>query len=46
MATDDPDIRQLVVRFAASAYIARDSPLPDNQGILVTRIWHGRELRL
>jgi plasmid stabilization system protein ParE len=45
MATDDPGIRQLVIRHAGSAYIARHAILPDGKGILVTCIWHGREDR-
>jgi plasmid stabilization system protein ParE len=44
-ATDDPRIRQIVVPFGASGYIVRYTIVPDNQAILVTRIWHGREAR-
>jgi plasmid stabilization system protein ParE len=44
-ATDDPGIRQIVVPFGASGYIVRYTIVPDNQAILVTRIWHGREAR-
>jgi plasmid stabilization system protein ParE len=43
MLTADADIRQLVVRFGASGYIVRYALLPPD--ILITRIWHGRELR-
>lgn len=44
MATEDADIRQIVVRFGASGYIVRYAVLPD-ASILITRIWHGREAR-
>lgn len=44
MATEDADIRQIVIRFGASGYIVRYSALPDGT-ILITRIWHGREAR-
>lgn len=45
MPTVDPDIRQIVVHFGASAYIVRYTALPQIGDILVTRIWHGREAR-
>ena len=45
MATEDADIRQIVVRFGASGYIVRYSALPGESNILITRIWHGREAR-
>jgi plasmid stabilization system protein ParE len=44
--TEDPDIRQLVIRFGASGYIVRYAILPDTGDVLITRIWHGREARL
>ncbi|MGJ4943279.1 type II toxin-antitoxin system RelE/ParE family toxin [Bradyrhizobium sp. HKCCYLS1011] len=43
--TDDPDIRQLVVRFGTSGYVVRYVLLPATSDILITRIWHGREAR-
>jgi toxin ParE1/3/4 len=43
--TEDPDIRQLVIRFGASGYIVRYAILPDTGDVLITRIWHGREAR-
>jgi plasmid stabilization system protein ParE len=43
-ATDDPRIRQIVVPFGAPV-TSSDTIVPDNQAILVTRIWHGREAR-
>jgi hypothetical protein len=45
MATEDADIRQIVVRFGASGYIVRYASLPADGDILITRIWHGREAR-
>lgn len=45
MPTDDPEIRQIVIRFGASGYIVRYVVLPETADILVTRIWHGREAR-
>lgn len=42
---DDPEIRQIVIRFGASGYIVRYVVLPETADILVTRIWHGREAR-
>ena len=45
MPTDDPDIRQIVVRFGSSGYIVRYAVLPADGNILITRIWHGREAR-
>lgn len=44
--TDDPEIRQIVIRFGASGYIVRYIVLPEAADILVTRIWHGREARV
>jgi toxin ParE1/3/4 len=46
MPTDDPEIRQIVVRFGASGYIVRYVILPETADILVTRVWHGREARI
>ena len=43
--TPDAEIRQIVVRFGRSAYIVRYTVLPQNADILVTRLWHGREMR-
>jgi plasmid stabilization system protein ParE len=45
MRTGDADIRQMVVRFGSSGYIVRYVALPENENILITRIWHGREAR-
>lgn len=45
MPTDDPEIRQIVVRFGVSGYIIRYVVLPESGDILITRIWHGREAR-
>jgi plasmid stabilization system protein ParE len=45
MTTEDPDIRQIVVRFGSSGYIVRYAALLAEGNILVTRIWHGREAR-
>lgn len=44
-ATDDGEIRQIVVRFGASGYIVRYAVIPENGDILITRLWHGREMR-
>jgi plasmid stabilization system protein ParE len=46
MPTDDPDIRQIVIRFGASGYIVRYAILPETADVLVTRVWHGREARV
>jgi plasmid stabilization system protein ParE len=46
MPTDDPEIRQIVIRFGASGYIVRYVVLPETTDILVTRVWHGREARV
>jgi len=46
MATEDPDIRQIVVRFGASGYIVRYAILPETADVLITRVWHGREARV
>ena len=46
MQTDDPGIRQIVVRFGASGYIIRYAVLPETSDVLITRIWHGREARV
>jgi toxin ParE1/3/4 len=43
--TPDAEIRQIVVRFGRSAYIVRYTVLPQPGDILVTRLWHGREMR-
>lgn len=45
MQTEDPELRQYVVRFGASGYIVRYAFLAETQHILITRIWHGREVR-
>jgi plasmid stabilization system protein ParE len=45
MPTDDPEIRQIVVRFGVSGYIIRYVVLAESGDILITRIWHGREVR-
>ena len=46
MPTEDPDIRQIVLRFGASGYIVRYAILPETADVLITRIWHGREARV
>jgi plasmid stabilization system protein ParE len=46
MPTEDPEIRQIVVRFGVSGYIIRYVVLPEAGDILVTRVWHGREARI
>jgi plasmid stabilization system protein ParE len=46
MPTEDPDIRQIVIRFGASGYIVRYAILPETADVLVTRLWHGREARV
>ena len=46
MSTEDPGIRQIVVRFAGSGYIVRYVILAETDDILITRIWHGREARV
>jgi plasmid stabilization system protein ParE len=43
--TTDPDIRQVIIRFGASGYVVRYAVLSDTHDILITRIWHGREIR-
>lgn len=43
-ATEDREIRQIIVRFGAIGYIARYTTLPKGE-ILILRIWHGRETR-
>lgn len=44
-ATSEPGMRLIVVGFGSSGYIIRYRVLPENGGIYVTRIWHGREAR-
>jgi toxin ParE1/3/4 len=46
MSTGDVDIRQIVVRFGASGYIVRYAVMAESEDILITRIWHGREIRV
>ena len=43
--TEDPDIRQVVIRFGDAGYIVRYSVLTEDQSVLVMRIWQGREAR-
>lgn len=43
--TEDPDIRQIVIPFGNAGYIVRYSILPEPTGVLVLRLWHGREAR-
>jgi plasmid stabilization system protein ParE len=45
MLTEDADIRQIVVRFGSSGYVVRYAVLSEEDNILITRIWHGREAR-
>ena len=46
MTTEDPDIRQIVIRFGASGYIIRYAILHETSDVLITRVWHGREARV
>jgi plasmid stabilization system protein ParE len=46
MRTGDSDVRQIVVRFGASAYIVRYISIAGTNDLLVTRVWHGREARI
>ena len=46
LPTGDADIRQIVIRFGSSGYIIRYALIPETQDILITRIWHGREVRV
>ena len=46
MPTEDPDIRQIVIRFGASGYIIRYAILPETSDVFITRVWHGREARV
>ena len=43
--TQDPDIRQIVIRFGSAGYVSRYTQLPGSDDILILRIWHGRETR-
>jgi toxin ParE1/3/4 len=45
MPAEDPEIRQIIVRFGVSGYIVRYVVLPEAGDILITRVWHGREAR-
>ena len=46
MVTDDPDIRQVLVRFGSSGYLIRYAPTAVTGDIIITRVWHGREKRV
>ena len=46
MPTEDPNIRQIVIRFGASGYIIRYAILSETSDVLITRVWHGREARV
>jgi plasmid stabilization system protein ParE len=46
MPTEDPDIRQIVIRFGASGYIIRYAILHETSDVLIMRVWHGREARV
>jgi plasmid stabilization system protein ParE len=46
MPTKDAGIRQIVVRFGASGYIVRYNVRSETNDILITRVWHGREMRV
>jgi len=39
--TENPDIRQTVIRFGASGYIIRYAILHETADVLITRVWHG-----
>jgi plasmid stabilization system protein ParE len=41
--TKDANVRQIMIRFGASGYIVRY--VADENDIVITRIWHGREAR-
>jgi plasmid stabilization system protein ParE len=43
--TEDPEVRQVLVRFGRRGYVVRYKVLPVNGAIFVTRLWHGREKR-
>jgi len=43
-ATEDTEIRQIVIRYGSAGYIVRYAVLA-NGDILVIRLWHGRETR-
>jgi toxin ParE1/3/4 len=38
-------VRQIVVRYGASAYVLRYAILAESGDVLILRIWHGREAR-
>ncbi len=42
--TKDANVRQIVIRFGASGYIVRY--VAEENDIVITRIWHGREARV
>ncbi|MBB1092989.1 type II toxin-antitoxin system RelE/ParE family toxin [Rhodopseudomonas palustris] len=43
--TTDVDVRQIVIPFGSACYVARYTMLPESDGVLVLRLWHGREAR-
>ena len=43
-ATEDANIRQIVIPFGAAGYIVRYTVL-ESGDVLVLRLWHGREAR-
>lgn len=45
MPTDDPEIRQLLIRFGKAGYVIRYVYDVTTDVIVVTRIWHSRESR-
>jgi toxin ParE1/3/4 len=42
--TRDANVRQIVIHFGASGYIVRY--VAEENDIVITRIWHGREVRV
>jgi plasmid stabilization system protein ParE len=45
-ATEDPEVRQIVVPFGSAGYIVRYTVRPGSGNVLALRIWHGREVRI
>jgi plasmid stabilization system protein ParE len=43
--TEDPNIRQMIIRFGSAGYVSRYTILPETGDVLILRIWHGREAR-
>lgn len=43
--TEDPHIRQIVIRFGRTGYVSRYTIRQNSGNVLILRIWHGREAR-